>query len=362
MDALVTFDAEYRESAKWAGWQDRGQFKYAISHDDRLYPVKMIIELATGMDRRVIYGGTQANGYVKHYGFTVVQLRDLSSPWDAFIHWAKRFEGKYEGERSYKVRIATNLRQAREALLSNSEVWPALLRKSFGAPADLTPWQANSRFLTWCDSDPQAAKLALGALWSDTKPFTVGFRACVDAVPGNVFSDGYELPIVSFLLMAEDEAMYPVFRAEPFAAGFRLTGYPSPPIVGSKAERAIARYEHGLGFLDELREQAQRRGLALRDRLDARSALQAVTKWQPGADDGWSEADRQAFLAYQKGGVPASCTPEDGIAALAQRLLLDESYLARIQQMLHAKRQVIFYGPPGTGKTYVARELARFCA
>lgn len=118
--ALATFDTEYRDSDHWAGWQDRGQYKYAISHGGRLYPVKMVIELATGIDRRVIYGGTQANGYVKHYGFTVVQLRDLSSPWDAFVHWAKRFVDRFEHERAYKMRIAANLRQARAALLSGS--------------------------------------------------------------------------------------------------------------------------------------------------------------------------------------------------------------------------------------------------
>jgi 5-methylcytosine-specific restriction enzyme B len=45
--------------------------------------------------------------------------------------------------------------------------------------------------------------------------------------------------------------------------------------------------------------------------------------------------------------------------ALSEELLLPQSWLDEVIELLEDKRQVIFYGPPGTGKTFVARRLAR---
>lgn len=44
----------------------------------------------------------------------------------------------------------------------------------------------------------------------------------------------------------------------------------------------------------------------------------------------------------------------------ADELLVDQTWLQEIVEMLQAKRQVIFYGPPGTGKTFLAQKLAAF--
>ena len=54
--------------------------------------------------------------------------------------------------------------------------------------------------------------------------------------------------------------------------------------------------------------------------------------------------------------------PTKTLEQLAEELLLDRKELARIRELLEAKKQVIFYGPPGTGKTFVARKLAGFLA
>jgi len=43
----------------------------------------------------------------------------------------------------------------------------------------------------------------------------------------------------------------------------------------------------------------------------------------------------------------------------ARDMLLDQSELAKIADLLWERKQMILYGPPGTGKTYLARKLAR---
>lgn len=51
-------------------------------------------------------------------------------------------------------------------------------------------------------------------------------------------------------------------------------------------------------------------------------------------------------------------TEEDRIAQAAEQLLLQESFLREIEELLLEKGQLIFYGPPGTGKTYLADKFA----
>jgi 5-methylcytosine-specific restriction protein B len=45
-------------------------------------------------------------------------------------------------------------------------------------------------------------------------------------------------------------------------------------------------------------------------------------------------------------------------AEVAEDLLVDQSWIDEVVDLLNERRQLIFYGPPGTGKTYIARRLA----
>jgi 5-methylcytosine-specific restriction protein B len=45
-------------------------------------------------------------------------------------------------------------------------------------------------------------------------------------------------------------------------------------------------------------------------------------------------------------------------AQVADDLLVDQSWVTEVVELLNERRQLIFYGPPGTGKTYLARRLA----
>ena len=56
LEALETFDREYRGSGEWANWEDNEAHKYAIQHEGQRYPVKFIVSIATGADRRSFSG------------------------------------------------------------------------------------------------------------------------------------------------------------------------------------------------------------------------------------------------------------------------------------------------------------------
>jgi 5-methylcytosine-specific restriction enzyme A len=72
--AMDRFDVEFRNTPGWARWQEDEVYKFAIEHNGKLYPVKKIVSLATGMDVDEFSGGLQANGYVERLGFRVIEI------------------------------------------------------------------------------------------------------------------------------------------------------------------------------------------------------------------------------------------------------------------------------------------------
>ena len=60
-DAMIKFDDEIRETEEWKDWQGRKNHKYAIKSNEKLYPVKKIISLATGVSVSHFSGGEQSN-------------------------------------------------------------------------------------------------------------------------------------------------------------------------------------------------------------------------------------------------------------------------------------------------------------
>jgi hypothetical protein len=74
-EALARFDREERETPKWQGWETRDSYKYVIAKNDRLYPPKEIIAMATGIRNADFSGGAEANGYLRKHGFQIEALR-----------------------------------------------------------------------------------------------------------------------------------------------------------------------------------------------------------------------------------------------------------------------------------------------
>lgn len=331
----------------------------------------LVAEPTDDIDRQLVQIRARlSERYGSDFHFWDPELKPLwqteSRQWDAFIHWAERFylwEDFDSHERDYKLRIGDNLRKAREALRNESEEWPELLKKAFDPPNNLTPWQLNDRFIKWCKAEPKAAEAALRALWEPSDPPEQRVDAFLAQVTLRLYP-GERLALVSFLLMAVDPRLYTIYRQNPFLAGYRLTGYPEPRRDAGTGEW----YRHGLRFLDQVLSEAASRGLELRDRLDAQGLLWCVTQSDPLPD--WPEEDRRAFLRFRGGKIQGENEddaepvqePQNDLQSLADALLLDRSYLARVERLLTDKGQAIFFGPPGTGKTYVARQLASYFA
>lgn len=72
--AMDRFDSELRGAPEWQGWEESGSHKYGIRENERLYPVKQIVSLATGAPVSSFSEGVEANGYVAKRGFAIEAL------------------------------------------------------------------------------------------------------------------------------------------------------------------------------------------------------------------------------------------------------------------------------------------------
>ena len=99
---------------------------------------------------------------------------------------------------------------------------------------------------------------------------------------------------------------------------------------------------------------------ALYSRLRSLLTITEITELLPELE--------QIFLAAVDSNIIESITTASAPALqldkvdddFAEELMLDQSWLDEIVELLERKRQLIFYGPPGTGKTYLAAELANY--
>ena len=278
-----------------------------------------------------------------------------SNLWDEYLDRVRGFltDGRIDSEEvGYKLDIGEHLKKARDAVLSSNSDWPALVNK--GLANNLVNYQAKVPFSEWFENYREDALQAMQALWAeDSTPVSDRIRAFVPRVYEGSTSThffqgtGVRMRPVSVLLMALDPKQYPPFKVTEFNSAYRATGYPQPRNDADEA----GIYEHALGFLDKLIDEARVKGLTRPDnRLEAQSVV-------------WKNE-------YYPDPTPITEPPEDtpsdteplSLQALAKKLYIPFDFLENIETLLEDKKQVIFQGPPGTGKTYVAQKLAEHLA
>jgi serine/threonine protein kinase len=73
--ALATFDRDHRDKRRWHNFTSNPKHRYAVEHNGRLYPVKKILSLATGIPIGHFSGGSSANKRITDCGLVIVELR-----------------------------------------------------------------------------------------------------------------------------------------------------------------------------------------------------------------------------------------------------------------------------------------------
>ncbi len=342
----------------------------------------LLIKPTDDIDRKIAEIRTRLTavyGYAEGFGFYERPVGSLwkweADPWAHFIHWARRlytWPRFDETERDYKVKIAEQLERGpigRGRTIEDwqSKEWVESLEPVFKHKYPLVPFFTYDNFLRWLRHEPRQAQAALAAIWMSDVSAHERVRGFSKRLPRDVLSGrGTRLNLMAFLMMGVSAVDYPTYQVTALEKGFDLTGYSYPPSEADEAET----YDHALAFFDRVLEEASKRGLELRDRLDAQSLLWLMVKW-PVEDLPLSEAEREAFRRY-RGGIDVADDKEfegevDGkeetsFEKLAADVHIDVAHLEEIERLLEDKRQVIFYGPPGTGKTYVARKFAETVA
>ncbi|MDE2869624.1 MAG: AAA family ATPase [Chloroflexota bacterium] len=284
-----------------------------------------LLEAPTGdVDRDLLDIRHRLSGHAEHYkdGFDFYSdgIRFTWSPdvsaWDRFIGWGSRFiklQHFDKWERNYKLDIATSLEHARLAIERGSDDWLTLLNQAFRhKDNNLVYYITQSRFSIWCSENNTEAREALFALWGDRSNWSSKENASVAIgdflrrVPEDSPSGkGTRITLASFLAMAVDPRRFPPYGTTTFERGYDLTGYPYP----DKSASDSVVYEHVLSFLDRILAEAEKRKIALRDRLDAQSMLWSVINWTTEDHPDFPEFEHDALRRFREADAPPTPAP-----------------------------------------------------
>lgn len=321
---------------------------------------RRILQIRSALERR----------YGEGFDFYEPRIRGIwdgdDEPWDKFVSWARKFfeDDRFdELEREVKLHIAEDVRAIQDQIRDgDGEDWVANLRRALDN--NLVTWRPQQRFTKWCQTNRDRAAQALHDLWEGDGPLEERVDRFIEGAEEPLY--GAKVRLTSVLLMALDPTEFAPYAKRAYEKAFDLCGHPHPRDAASDGER----YRHALAFLDRIMEESAKRGLQLRDRLDAQSVLYWTMKAGRDAPiiEDWDEEAWRRLQAYRgdevdlENGHGTENGRRDPLTILADELMLARGFLARIRRLLEQKGQVIFYGPPGTGKTYVAQKLAETLA
>ena len=241
------------------------------------------------------------------------RIKDQFDPsrWNRLIRWTWPFVNHayfVQLELDSRLEVAAHLQLARSKIADESTGWSDALKQACLPNLDLTIWPVYSAFLEWCSEHHGDARNALRTFWKslwtpvDTQAsIEEATRRFLEKVPQSVACDAAtRVSLAAFLAMGIDPHRFPGYMAKSFEDGYWKTGH-SPPEEGFD-EAAV--YQHALEFLDTFAEEASVRGLELRDRLTAQSALW----WVLNSGDYYREVlpgeEHKAFLTYREADPP----------------------------------------------------------
>ena len=294
--------------------------------------------------------------------FRQVWDEDPTPQWTELVSWATRIFERDDfdtAERDYKLALAGRVRAAREALEADMSDW---LERLFAAFRDnqnnLTDWRAHDKFISWSESNADAAQETISTLWrtDDRMAALTDFLA---ALPNEAASGpGTRLSIATFLRLGSDPTGTPFFKWTPYRALRAALGLPPRPetdldpadvlrpnelaaklgIDGRRvreflretfareaeehgddwiltyeqaqsvverfrgtdaADTTVAIYADWLELLEQLLLRLLGNGVRLRDLLDAQSIVWWVLAG-PIPED-WPEADRRSLETFRSG-------------------------------------------------------------
>ena len=246
---------------------------------------------------------------------------------ERFVRWGKRFSDHptfAQLEIDYKLEIAGRIQEAKSALESGEDDWLTKLKRAIQHPQNnLTNFRSHARLLDWCTEHPSDASDALLKLWIDQADIDDAIRGFSSRFPTTVVSGvGTRLRLISFLLMASDPHMYPIFMSSLFRKTYSLLGQEGPD---RGADEAMV-YAHALRLLDSILQEAKKHGIAFQDRLDAQSVL-----WSVFSDSAFKDvipaAEQGAFLQFREHNAPP---PLEFKGALADQMFSQNRQIASL--------------------------------
>ena len=186
-------------------------------------------------------------------------------------------------ELDYKRKTERDLRAISDDVLSGNENWIKAADGDFRYNLNnLCGWRAVNALSIWYEEKPGPASDALRDLWSQdggspdglppTDQVIERVRTIAKRMPAvdGLRGSGVRMRLIAALLMRISAERYPPFKVKEFNKAYERTDYPKPP----KNPDEAALYEHALGFLDRLVEEAASRGLDWpRNRLEAQSVV-----------------------------------------------------------------------------------------
>ena len=203
--------------------------------------------------------------------------------WDAYLAAVnEHHDAIYSVERYKEDDLGKALKSAREAVLRDDPSWLNRVKEAIRHRRNNIIFHINqAKLAEWMEGNAADAKRALTALWAEGDR-TPGDRVrSFDTILPEAFCPrtavGTRLNWASYLMMGIDPNRYPPYQVTIFRRAYQLLDYPLSP-----ADDAGGQYEHALGFLDRLVQEAQKRGM---DRpstqLDAQSVVWFSGKAQP---------------------------------------------------------------------------------